>query len=177
MITDSTELDALLEPWREALGNDYHPYRNHLLRLLNLVCERIQPDAGIWRDLVVAAAFHDLGIWSDRTLDYLEPSRRRALSETAAGGLEINERRVSDLILWHHKITAFRGPEAALINAFRRADWYEVCCGLFGRWSWRAERRALYRRIPLLGFHRVLLRVGLRRLRTHPLSPLPILRW
>lgn len=177
MIDSSSELEALLDDWRAQLGRDYPAYRNHLYRLLNLVHARLRLDAAQQHDLAVACVFHDLGIWSDDTFDYLSPSRARALQHCAANDANARPQRIADLIEWHHKLTPFRGPDAVLVNAFRRADWYEVVCGLFGRWSWRAQRRAIYRRFPTTGFHGVLLRLGWRRLRTHPLSPLPMLRW
>ena len=71
-------LDELFRPWQKALGRDYRAYRNHaerVLRLCELLAGGALPDPLAFH---VAATYHDLGIWSDGTLDYLAPSRARA---------------------------------------------------------------------------------------------------
>jgi putative acetyltransferase len=56
---------------REALGHDLPAYENHVVRVLRFVAAL---GGELSEPLVVAAAFHDLGIWTARTFDYLEPS-------------------------------------------------------------------------------------------------------
>ena len=68
------ELEEMLAPWRETLGRDYLAYRNHLYRLLHYAFYLALPEEEARQKLIIAACFHDLGIWSDETLDYLPPS-------------------------------------------------------------------------------------------------------
>ena len=64
------ELEEMLAPWRETLGRDYLAYRNHLYRLLHYAFYLALPEEEARQKLIIAACFHDLGIWSDETLDY-----------------------------------------------------------------------------------------------------------
>ncbi|MES2460578.1 MAG: HD domain-containing protein [Armatimonadota bacterium] len=72
-------IDRLLEQWRPNLGADFLPYRNHVYRVFNLSCRLASATEEDTEKLAIAAAFHDIGIWMDKTFDYLEPSSRRAL--------------------------------------------------------------------------------------------------
>ena len=75
----------------------------------------------------------------------------------------------------HHRITASRS--GGLVEAFRRADWADVTFGVRRFGVPHAEVRALYARWPDAGFHRCLLRLTAARLRSHPFSPLPMVKW
>lgn len=177
MLTVLPLLDELLERHAGALGADFAAYRNHCYRLVNF-CAAFRPlhDEALGQ-VSVAAAFHDLGIWTDGTFDYLEPSRRRAeayLEETARPQWAAP---VGAMIVEHHKLRRYAGPEAALAEAFRKADWTDVSLGLLGFGLARAQRRAIRAAFPDAGFHKRLVQLAVRRLRTHPLSPMPMLRW
>lgn len=182
MTHDLPLLDAILTAYRPVIGADFVAYRQHCHRVAALCLASLDDSLSHaqHRAVQIAAAYHDLGIWTANTFDYLEPSVTLALAGEAdlAG---IDPKLVAAMIYWHHKITPMimpgSGADQALVNAFRRADWFDVVCGLFARWSLSPSRRALYRRLPVAGFHGVLLRLALRRLRTHPLSPLPMFRW
>lgn len=66
---------------------------------------------------------------------------------------------------------------AALVDAFRRADLVDVSLGLMRSGLPRSFVRDVRRAFPNAGFHRRLLALGAQRARSHPLSPLPMLRW
>ncbi|WP_256591068.1 MULTISPECIES: hypothetical protein [unclassified Pseudomonas] len=64
--------DEILTSFALAVGTDLQGYRNHIYRVLNFYCALSgteQPGEAVQ----IAAAFHDLGIWTDNTLDYLPP--------------------------------------------------------------------------------------------------------
>ena len=67
-------LDRVLETHASALGDDFNAYRNHTYRVVNL-CTALSPcaDASLEK-VALAAAFHDLGIWTNGTFDYIAPS-------------------------------------------------------------------------------------------------------
>lgn len=165
-------IDEILDDWRAELGPDRDAYRNHVQRVFHLTRHRA-PDADP-RTLAVAAAFHDLGIWSDRTFDYLEPSVARAAGWLRDRGEESRHEAVAATIRNHHKLTAYRGPHAPLVEAFRRADLADVSMGLIAAGP---LYRGLRRQFPYCGFHRRLLQLGRAQLLRHPLRPLPMLRW
>src|SRR5215831_5516732 len=85
-------LDEVLSAHTAALGADLEGYRNHAYRVANFCFALTSPAAETAGDpeqvaeVALAAAFHDLGIWTDETFDYLPPSIRLAnvyLKETS----------------------------------------------------------------------------------------------
>ena len=79
-------LDRVLETHAVELGDDFTAYRNHAYRVVNL-CVALAPcgDAALEK-VALAAAFHDLGIWTARTFDYLAPSIDLACAHLACCG-------------------------------------------------------------------------------------------
>jgi len=71
---DLPAVDEILELHRSEIGGDFTAYRNHTYRVVNL-CLALSPDcADRLHKVCIAAAFHDLGIWTAGTFDYLSPS-------------------------------------------------------------------------------------------------------
>jgi hypothetical protein len=170
-------LDAILDAHRSAIGADFTRYRNHCYRVANLCVAFAPPGASLHDRIAIAAAFHDLGIWTDHTFDYLEPSVRLAVAYLAERGHNGWEPEIVAAIREHHKLSAYRGNAGPLVETFRRADWIDVTSGVFRFGIPRSFVRALYARWPDEGFHRLLVRLELRHLRQHPLNPLPVFRW
>lgn len=170
-------LDAILAGHSTAIGADLPPYRNHAYRVANLCAALMPPGGDMHERIAIAAAFHDLGIWTDNTFDYLEPSVRLAEAWLTAAGRDRWAPEIVAAIRQHHKLTACRGEESLLVEAFRRADWIDVTAGVLRFGIPRRFIRDLYARWPDAGFHRLLVRLELRHLRRHPLNPLPVFRW
>lgn len=171
-------LDELFAPWAAALGRDYIAYRHHVERLLAL-CEALAADAGVSLDplaLRVAAVYHDMGIWSDGTFDYLAPSMARAAAWLETAGRTDLIAQVSAMIGQHHKVRA-AGPATDPVEIFRRADWMDVTLGLLNAGLPRARYRELLQRYPDAGFHLRLVELSGKQLLTSPLKPLPMFRW
>ena len=173
LVTEIKLLDDVLEAHARALGPDRIAYRNHAYRVANLCLALRAGDRALLDKIAVAAAFHDLGIWTAGTFDYLEPSARLA-SEHLAGSEWAAE--ITETILQHHKLTRYRDNDAWLVEAFRRADLIDVSRGLLRFGLSRGLLRDAYAQWPSAGFHRRLLSLGAQRAREHPLSPLPMLR-
>jgi hypothetical protein len=169
-------LDELLATHATALGGDATAYRNHAYRVANL-CFALRPgDEGQLEKTAIAAAFHDLGIWTDHTFDYLKPSERLALARLAQLGHTEWSLEISEMIMQHHKLRRYRAHDEWLVEPFRRADLIDVSQGLVRFGLPREFIRDLYERFPGAGFHKRLVHFGLERLRTNPLSPLPMIR-
>jgi hypothetical protein len=176
VLTQLELLDTLHGQHAGLLGKDFDAYRNHTYRLVNFCAAQLAaPDGDSLQKMQVAAAFHDLGIWSARTFDYLPPSDALAQAWLAANGRQAWSEDVGGMINKHHKITASSGSE--LVEAFRRADWTDVTWGVISHGTPRALRRAVFAAFPDAGFHAMLLKLSFKRLLTHPLSPLPMMRW
>ena len=65
---------------------------------------------------------------------------------------------------------------AGIAEPFRRADWIDVTRGLRTFGLPRVVINEVFAAWPSAGFHRRLVELSFERLRTHPLSPLPMLR-
>jgi hypothetical protein len=158
------------------MGRDFVGYRNHVYRVLNL-CVEIVGDRGELEKIAIAAVFHDLGIWTDKTFDYITASAAIAREYlTSSGHLDwIAE--VEGMIGNHHKITPSTAASSRLVETFRRADWIDVTRGVRRFGVPPALVRSLFEKWPSAGFHTHLLTLTLERFRTHPLRPLPMFRW
>jgi hypothetical protein len=175
-------VDRLLAPWTDALGADYAPYRNHVVRVLEL-CDCLAErqaggDDGPTRQtqFLAAAVFHDLGIWSAHTFDYLAPSIVLASEWLAQAGREDLTPVVAEMIDQHHKLRPAGAPESA-VELFRRADTIDVTLGVRRFGVALPRYREILARYPDQGFHRRLIVLTAQRVRTHPLSPLPMFKW
>jgi hypothetical protein len=80
------------------------------------------------------------------------------------------------MILEHHKISPYRGEPQWLVEPFRRADWIDVSMGLRTFGLSRQVIREILSTWPSAGFHKRLVQLELSRLRTHPWSPLPMMK-
>jgi hypothetical protein len=158
------------------LGRDLIAYRNHAYRVLNLCVTLAGAEAESLERIAVAAAFHDLGIWTDGTFDYLAPSVGLATAHLAASRRDEWIPEVAEMIQQHHKIRRYRSAAHALVEPFRRADWIDVSGGFMTFGVSRAFIRELYSAWPSAGFHSRLVQLELARLRSHPWNPLPMVR-
>ena len=80
------------------------------------------------------------------------------------------------MIADHHKITPSSASPDSLVEPFRRADWIDVTRGLRTFGVPRPFIESVFARWPSTGFHWRLVTLTLERLRTHPLSPLPMVK-
>jgi hypothetical protein len=167
-------LDEVLNAHTGELGDDLIPYRNHTYRVVNF-CVALSPDSTVHLDkIALAAAFHDLGIWTDHTFDYIPPSIRLARAHLTGSGQSAWTSEITEMIFQHHKLLPYQG--VALVEHFRRADLVDVSKGLIRSGLSREFVNNVVAMWPTAGFHRRLVLLGLHRLRTHPLSPLPMIR-
>lgn len=177
MLTALPTLDALLAAHAVQLGDDATGYRHHAYRVANFYWQLSPGDAEMLEKLSIAVAFHDLGIWTARTFDYLPPSRVLARDHLRAIGRPEWRTDVDAMIDHHHRIRRMPPSTQASVETFRRADWIDVSNGMLRFGLPRAVVREVRRTFPDAGFHRRLLQLTLRRFRRHPLSPLPMMRW
>ena len=176
IINSYPTIENLFESWRDPLGCDFVPYRNHVYRVFNFAVAMSEADEEGIEKLAVIAAFHDVGIWLDQTFNYIEPSVTRAseflLQRRQCAWISI----VAKAIRAHHKIFPWTGNGSNLVESFRRADWLDVCLFMLPT---RLERHFIYavlRAFPRKGFHYRLVVLSLPWILRHPLCPLPMLR-
>jgi hypothetical protein len=170
-------LDTVLAEWREAIGADYAGYRNHVYRVVHF-CLALHPSTGDARDqIIVSACFHDLGIWSDRTVDYLPPSMERAAAYLRARQLAHWIPDVQAMIEFHHQLTAHQDRLHPVVEHFRQADLIDLSLGLVRCGLSRTYIGQVRAAFPNAGFHRRLARLAVDGFASHPLNPLPFFKW
>jgi hypothetical protein len=168
-------IDEVLHDHASDLAQDFIAYRNHAYRVVNL-CAAIVKGSVDLEKIAVAAVFHDLGIWTDKTFDYIPPSIALAHEYLAAQGREAWIAEIEWMIADHHKITPSHASHDSLVEPFRRADWIDVTRGLRTFGLPRPLIRSVLARWPSAGFHRRLVQLTLKWFRTHPLTPLPMIK-
>jgi hypothetical protein len=177
LLTRLPTVDEVLDDHASELGHDMVGYRNHVYRVANF-CVAIIGDGRVELEkIAVGAVFHDLGIWTARTFDYLGPSIALAHEHLIARGRADWFPEIQAMIAEHHKITPAQANPFSLVESFRRADWIDVSRGLRTFGVPRAYISAVTARWPSAGFHRRLVTLTIERFRRHPLTPLPMVRW
>jgi hypothetical protein len=148
-----------LAPLRACIGEDFDGYRNHVYRVLTYAMHFLDGEPR-WREpIAFALAYHDVGLWTDRALAYLEPSERHAEDARATSAFDLNPTLIRDLIHWHHKVTPFRGDNARVVNAVRKADWIDASGGRLLKGLSRRQVVEVMTAIPPLGFYETLTRL------------------
>lgn len=150
-------------------------YRNHVYRVY-LNCLMIDPLNENRPKYAIAAVFHDIGIWTDQTFDYLAPSILQAKQYLAEIDKQEWFEEISLMIDWHHKISKYKGKNEALVENFRKADWIDVSLGLKTYGFDKSKIKQNLKSIPNLGFHWFLLKQSFRNLLKSPLNPLPMFK-
>ena len=172
----SPVLDAVLQVHASEIGRDFSAYRNHAYRVLNL-CMALCPEiSGEVEKVSIAAACHDLGIWTDRTFDYLAPSVKVANGYLAGIGKMAWSPEIERMILEHHKLSSYKSAFSQLVETFRRADWIDVSRGLITFGLPRELLKEVFATWPDAGFRWRLAQLSAKQLVTHPWSPLPMVR-
>lgn len=176
LLTEIATLDEVLNIHAAELGEDFTPYRNHTYRVVNLCVAQSSGAPEQLQKIAIAAAFHDIGIWTDGTFDYLPPSVRLASEYLVRSDRADWTAEISEMILQHHKILPYRNRPHWLVEPFRRSDWADVSRGVFAFGVSRTLFREIYERWPGAGFHQMLVRFELKHLCRQPWNPLPMLR-
>lgn len=161
---DIIESDAVVESELARLapriGADLPGYRNHIYRVLTYAMHFMGGEMRWRRPFGFALAYHDAGMWTHRELAYLEPSADLAEAARREHAPDLDPALIRDLIVWHHKATPFRGPNAEAVNALRKADWVDASQGMLRKGLTRAQIAAATAALPTHGFADTLMRLA-----------------
>ena len=177
LLTSLPTVEEVLDNHASELGHDRIAYRNHVYRVVNLCLANLGDSRVELEKIAVAAVFHDLGIWTNHTFDYIAPSVALAHEHLAAQGMASWIPEIEAMIVDHHKVTPSRANPQSLVESFRRADWIDVTRGLRKFGLPRSFIAAVAATWPSAGFHRRLVELTIDRWWKHPLSPLPMVKW
>lgn len=176
MILENSIIDKILQTFKGKIGKDFDVYRNHVYRVFNfasLLDTEFEPNQATY---AIASAYHDLGIWTHNTFDYLEPTIGLAKKYLSDEKLERLEDEIILMIDMHHKMSRYSGPFTKTVETFRRADWIDVSMGLMKFQLSPKRHDEIKKAFPYLGFHRFLLKQTFKRFLKHPLDPLPMFK-
>lgn len=172
-----TLVEEILTPWQPVIGQDYRGYKNHVYRMLNF-CFALHDGSHTEREkLSIAACFHDLGIWSDHTFDYLSPSVARAHTYLAEAQLSQWQPEIALMIAMHHKLRRYQDARYPLVEIFRQGDLVDFSLGVVRCGLPAAYIKQVKAHFPNAGFHKRLVQLEAGWLFRHPANPLPVFKW
>lgn len=171
-------IEMILKKYQTIIDADYQGYLNHCKRVA-AYCLILSQDSSedTIRKIAIVAAFHDIGIWTSKTIDYLEPSVKVMLSYLTLHRLLDWQIEITLMITEHHKLTTTKCSEYPLVEYFRQADYADFSLGLLRSNIPRSEFKKLTSQYPNSGFHKTLVYLGLKRFLQKPWSPLPMFKW
>ncbi len=179
IIESSPRIEALLAPFENnfPLQTDFKGYLHHCVRMLNVALALSEDAPNRLQKLEIALAYHDLTIFPDKTLDYLESSVVLAGQHLAAIGRQQWMQEIALMINMHHKIGAYKGRHENLVEAFRKADWLDVTFGQRRYGLPRAWIKNLHETLPLYTFPKTVFSLIPIYMFRHPRKPLPNFRF
>lgn len=152
-------VEELLDRYRDKIGKDFEGYRNHVYRTTTYAMHFLGNNKH--QQLVETAfAYHDIGLWTDQELAYLEPSEELALKDNERFEWKLDPDALRGAIHWHHKIFRYRGPHQEVIEACRKADWIDATKGWFRKGMSRSNIAKVESTFPNCGFHKTLMRLA-----------------
>lgn len=175
MVERHPHIEDILKRHRSDLNLDYDKYRHHVYRVLNFTLLLCEADARDTEALAVAAGFHDMGLWTIGTLDYIGPSVALAKEYIKEKQLKVSPKTVEQIISNHHKVTTYRDNE--VVEAFRKADLIDLSLGIISHGISGKEISEIYDVFPGEWFHTFILGEIIKSAFRNPLNPLPILKW
>ena len=153
-------VEELLGRFEKLIGKDFPGYRNHIYRTITYAMHFLENAEEHERIVETAFVYHDIGLWTDRELAYLEPSEAVAIADNEEFGWGLDPELLRGAIHWHHKIFPYNGPHQRIIEACRKADWIDASKGMLRKGISKAAIKEVEAAFPNLGFHDTLLRLA-----------------
>lgn len=72
--TNNPLIEEILLEWQSRIGEDYDGYHGHVYRMYNFCLALHNCTEEEKEKVAIAACFHDIGLWSDHSVDYIPPS-------------------------------------------------------------------------------------------------------
>ena len=170
-------MEEILLSWRDRVGVDYDGYRGHVYRMFNFCLALRECSEDEKKKIAIAACFHDIGLWSDHTVDYILPSVAQVKKYLSQEGLESWSEEVGLMVEMHHKIRPYRDERYPLVEVFRKGDLVDFSLGFFKCGLPGSFVRNIKETIPNAGFHKFLIKGAKDWFSRHPLSPPPFMKW
>ncbi|MDX1941567.1 MAG: HD domain-containing protein [Saprospiraceae bacterium] len=176
MATSIPTIDHLMQQYKHIIRNDFDRYNNHVYRVF-LNCKMLDDSIENEEKYAIAAVFHDIGIWTDHTIDYLNPSIIKAKEYLNEVGKLLWMYEIALMIDMHHKMSKYNGKYEATVEVFRKADWMDVSLGLLNFGVNKQFIKANQKQYKNLGFHQFLIKATTKNFLQHPFrNPLPMFK-
>ncbi len=170
-------LEEILSKWRKDLQNEYLGYRNHVYRVIHF-CLAIRKCTAQEQDkIIIAGAFHDIGIWTNNTMDYIPPSIHLAGEYLRSKNIENWSNEIKLMISEHHKIRLYKDESYQLVELFRKGDLIDVSLGLFTFGIPKEFIKNVKAKFPNENFHKNIGKRMASWMIKHPLIPAPMVKW
>jgi hypothetical protein len=156
---ERSRVEELFSRYEIIIGKDFSCYRNHVYRAITYAMHFLEYDLELEPLVETAFVYHDIGLWTDHELAYLELSEALALADNEKYEWGLNAEALRGAIHWHHKILPYKGPNEKVIEACRKADWVDASKGRIRKGLSKAVVQEVEAAFPNLGFHKALLRL------------------
>ena len=81
-------LEEIFSDFKKTIGSEYQGYRNHVYRMIHFCLALRECNQEEREKIIIAGAFHDIGIWIEDTVDYIPPSLPPAMDYLKKRNLE-----------------------------------------------------------------------------------------
>lgn len=120
LITQQPDIEQAFLLHQIPMGKDLQAYKNHVYRMFNYAAWYVAYEEKAVHKMAIAAAFHDIGIWTHNTFDYLAPSEQEATQYIYRYGLpEEWHMEIGLMIERHHQLSKYDGIYRNTVEAFR----------------------------------------------------------
>ena len=170
-------VESILNERAQVIGSQFQPYKNHVYRVLNFCFAFHDCHGDEQEKLIIAACFHDLGMWPGDVVDYLAPSILLAQNYLSQRGKSDWSAEISEIIDLHHKFRSVSNSQFPLVEVFRKGDWVDATMGLRRFGLPRSDVKAVQSAFANLGFHNNLIRLAWGEFKRCPFNPLPMMKW
>lgn len=155
------------------MGADFDAYHNHAQRVYHYATTLLLMRES--KKLAISAAFHDLDIWVNQTMNYLPGSAHLANTYLSGSDYQLLPEEIKFIISQHHKLRKIKGNIEA--EAFRKADLIDLTAGKIRFNIPISIIQDLERQYPRKAFTKLILRKSFHHALNHPLNPFPMIKW
>ena len=170
-------LEDIFSEWKSTIGNEYQGYRNHVYRMIHFCLALRNCNDEEREKIIIAGAFHDIGIWINDTVDYIPPSLPPAMEYLKKRNLETWSDEIKLMITEHHKIREYKDPAYPLVEIFRKGDLVDFSFGLYKFGISKAYINQVKATFHNADFHKNLGKRAAKWFMKHPLNPAPMMKW
>ena len=170
-------LEEIFIEWQPIIGDEYQGYRNHVYRMVHFCLALKSCNKEEYEKIIIAAAFHDIGIWIEDTVDYIPPSIPPAMAYLKKRNLEKWSAEIQLMISEHHKIREFKSETLPLVEVFRQGDLVDFSMGTIKFGLAKTYIAEVKHSFPNASFHSNLAKRAWRWFLKNPLNPAPMMKW